>query len=69
MEKNKLINPGPKIFPGDIASGPVVAKSSKFLEWVKTPNCRFKALEMEGGGMLASVYENDQTSQPVKFCK
>ena len=57
---NRCVNPEPKIHSGDIASGPVVAKSSKFIEWVKEPNCRFKALEMEGGGMLASVYEDHE---------
>ncbi len=47
----------PAFLAGDIASGPVVAAAAPFVAWVRSVNRKYLGLEMEGGGVLAAVYE------------
>lgn len=64
LAKNSLRNE-PQFVAGQVASGPVVAASKKFVKWVKSTNRNYLALEMEGGAMLAAVYSRAQPKQSL----
>jgi nucleoside phosphorylase len=61
--RKKLLKKGwldarPQLVTGQIASGPVVAASREFVEWVLSVNRKYVALEMEAGGMLSAMYSS-----------
>ncbi|MCH7729867.1 MAG: hypothetical protein IH991_25865 [Planctomycetes bacterium] len=55
----------PNFLEGPVASGPVVAAAEEFIEWVKSLNRQYLALEMEGGGMLAAVYSRSDPTRTM----
>jgi nucleoside phosphorylase len=64
LAKESLRNE-PQLLHGQVASGPVVTASKKFVKWVKSTNRNYLALEMEGGAMLAAVYSRAQPKQSL----
>jgi len=54
--EQRILRTEPELVKGAIASGPVVGAAGSFVDWLKTRNRNYLALEMEGGGMLSSVY-------------
>lgn len=51
-----VIREAPELHEAHIASGPVVAASERFTAWVRAGDRAYKALEMEGGGVVTSVH-------------
>jgi nucleoside phosphorylase len=64
VEKGWL-NESPSFLDGPIASGPVVVASEEFIDWVKSINRSYVALEMEGGAMLATIYSRAEPSRSM----
>ena len=52
LEKQNLIRSQPQLLTGPIASGPIVAASSKFNSWLKKRDRNFLAVEMESLGVV-----------------
>lgn len=57
LSKQNIIRATPNLIDGPIASGPTVAAATSFIKAVKEKNRKFLALEMESGGVLATIYE------------
>jgi nucleoside phosphorylase len=57
LVKRRALRKEPNYFEGAVASGPTVGAARQFVDWVRTRNRKFLALEMESAGVLAAVYE------------
>lgn len=55
----------PRFVEAPVASGPVVVAAKEFVNWVKSTNRNYAALEMEGGAMLAAVYSRGDLSRSL----
>jgi hypothetical protein len=44
------------VLSGHIASGPIVAASSKFVDWIRRRDRTLVALEMEAAGLMGALY-------------
>ena len=55
----------PRLAEGPIASGPVVVAAEEFINWVKSLNRNYLALEMESGAVLSTVYSHSDPTRTM----
>jgi nucleoside phosphorylase len=65
LRERDWVRKWPRFVAAPVASGPVVAASEEFINWVKSTNRNYAALEMEGGAMLAAVYSRADPSRSL----
>jgi nucleoside phosphorylase len=66
LESQKLIRRCPEVVGGKVASGPIVAGSSRFTAWLKSRDRKYLVVEMESAGVLAACEPFDVTTMVIR---